>query len=324
MRITISLLALLVIGFVGTASTVIVDASEHVVVTRFGRPTAVYNEPGLRAKWPAPIERAVRLDKRRLFLSTNDAEFLTSDKKNVVLAAYATWRITDPVRFLSALRTRDAAEARLAPLIVSALGSAVGEATFADFVSDTGLAYAPSASESGEDKLAALEARVLDATSETAAKDFGIAIGQIGITRFIFPEQNLASVYARMRAERERIAKGLRAEGESEAQQIIAEANLKSAEITTSAEADSARILGEGEAEAAKIYADAYSGYEDLYSFLHTLDAYERIINKDTTLVLSGDSPLFDLLLRFDPDASIAPLQAPSTNNGLALQDRQK
>lgn len=305
------LLTMLLVASVPLAG-VIVDASEHVVVTRFGRPTAAYSDPGLRLKWPWPIEQRISLDKRTLFLATDPAEFLTADKKNVVVEAFLTWRIHDPLRYLATLRTREAAEARLAALITSALGSAVGEQPFSAFVSPTGLAYTHKSV--GSAKLGAdigrLESALLTATQQVAERDFGIAIAHIGVTRFVFPEQNLASVYDRMRAERERIAKTYRAEGEVEAQRIIAEAHLQSARITAAAEADAARFKGEGEAEAARIYARAYQNHEDLFAFLRTLEAYETILDQNTTILLPGDSPLFDLLLRFRPEEPI-PTRSP-------------
>ena len=96
-------------------SFVIVDETEHAVVTQFGRPTAVYSEAGLRLKAPAPIQRVVRIDKRRLLTETRATELLTSDKKNVVVTGYVSWRVGDPLGYLRAVRTREFAESQSRP-----------------------------------------------------------------------------------------------------------------------------------------------------------------------------------------------------------------
>jgi membrane protease subunit HflC len=273
-------------------SAVFVEETEYAVVTRFGRVTQVIDQPGLAWMLPAPIDQAIRLDKRLLTTAVAESEFLTADKKNVMVGAYATWRIADPVKFLGAVRTRQAAESRLTTLVQSALGSALGERPFTDFVPPDG------ASDSiASGGLGALEAAVKERAATVADANFGIALGELGITRFNFPDQNLVAVFSRMRAERERIAKGYRSEGDAEAQKIVAEANRAAAETIATAEAEAARLRGAGEAEAARIYADAYRGHEEFYAFLRTLEAYEKVITEKTTLVLPADAPLLKLLL---------------------------
>lgn len=273
-------------------SAVPVDEAEHAVVTRFGRVVQVISEPGLSWKLPL-IDRIITLDKRLLITHVSESEFLTADKKNVMAGLYVNWRIADPVRFLAAVRTRQAAESRLTALAQSALGSALGEAPFTEFVSaeTTQKSHAP-------DRLEALEATIRDRAAPVAADNFGIALVDLGLTRFNFPDQNLVSVFSRMRAERERIAKAYRSEGDAEAQKIVAEANRTAAETVATADAEAQRLRGAGEAEAARIYADAYKGKEEFYGFLRTLEAYEQVINEKTTLVLPADAPLLKLLLK--------------------------
>lgn len=294
-----SLLAL--VGLVlalGVASTcgVIVDETEHVVITQFGRPTAVHEQAGLYAKLPVPLQRVTRLDKRTLFTETRETELLTADKKNILVSAFVTWRIADPVAFLSALRTREFAEQRLAALVQSELGSAFGDVPFDHLIP---------AVEDGRG-LTALEQQVSTACRSIARSDYGIELVTLGLTRLNFPPQNEQSVFARMRAERERIARGYRSEGRAEAQKIRAEADRARAETLASAEAEAARVRGEGEAEAARIYADAYRGHEAFYRFLRTLESYEKVLGEKTTLVLPADSPFLELLTRGVPDGAAA------------------
>jgi modulator of FtsH protease HflC len=291
------------VAFIVMLSVVIVDETEHVIVTQFGRLTAVYSDPGLRWKLPSPIEQVTRLNKRILFLETKDIEILTADKKNVVVSAFILWKINDPLQYYATLRSRDSAELRLNALITSALGSSFGEKHFSEIVSETGLAYTKEALQSRiSGRMEGLERSVATIVHDTAATNFGIEVLNLGLTRFVFPYANLTSVYSRMRAERERIAKRYRSEGEAEAKKILAEANRESAEIVAGAEADAARLKGEGEAQSAKIYADAYTGHYNLFNFLRTLEAYERIFNETTTIVLPSDSPFLDLLIRFRPE----------------------
>jgi modulator of FtsH protease HflC len=277
---------------VASTCAVIVDETEHVVITQFGRPTAVYEEAGLYAKLPSPLQRATRLDRRTLFTETRETELLTADKKNILVAGFLTWRIADPVAFLSALRTRDFAEQRLAALVQSELGSAIGDVPFERLIPAT---------ENGRG-LKELEQQVTEACRAIARSDYGIELLTLGVTRLNFPPQNEQAVFARMRAERERIARGYRSEGRAEAQKIRAEADRNRAEILASAEADAARLRGEGEAEAARIYAEALRGHEDFYRFLRTLETYEKVLGEKTTLVLPADSPFLELLTRGGPD----------------------
>jgi len=291
MRTSIAILVAVVLLVLAVTSALVVEETEHAVIIQFGRPIAVHSEAGLYGKLPTPIQRVTRLDKRILFSTGPQTELLTEDKKNVLVETYVSWRIGDPVRYLTALRTREFAETRLLALVQSELGSALGEIPFDAIVPADG-------SRSG---LADLEARVREVTAEVAARDYGIEIVGLGLTRLGFPQQNLQSLFARMRAERERIANGYRSEGQAEAQKIRAEADRQRAELLASAESEAARLRGEGEAEAARIYAEAYEGHEDFYRFLRTLESYEKVLAGNTTLVLPADSPFLELLLSSGP-----------------------
>lgn len=285
-----TLLALLAVGLVLGAiatSIVVVDETEHVVITQFGRPVATISDAGLHAKLPAPIQRVTRVDKRILFSEQQPTELLTSDKKNVVVSTYLSWRIADPLKYLTSLRTREAAEARLAALVQSELGSTLGNLPFSSVV--------PAPTDGGG--LEQVEERVKKAAHDAALRDFGIEVESFGVTRLGYPAQNLQSVFARMRAERERIARGYRSEGKAAAQKIRAEADRERATALANADSEAAKLKGEGEAEAARVYADAYRGHEDFYRFLRTLESYEKVLKENTTLVLPADSPFLELLL---------------------------
>lgn len=289
---------LLLAGLLGLAvaasSLVVVDETEHVVITQFGRPVAVISEAGLHAKLPAPLQTITRLEKRILFTEQLPTELLTADKKNVVLSTYVSWRIADPLVFLTSLRTREAAEARLAALVQSELGSTLGNRAFSTVV--------PAPTDGGG--LEQVEDHVQQACHDAALRDFGIEVLSFGVTRLGYPAQNLQSVFARMRAERERIARGYRSEGKAAAQKIRAEADRERSTAIADADAEAQRLKGEGEAEAARVYADAYRGHEGFYAFLRTLESYEKVLQENTTLVLPADSPFLELLLSRRPNGS--------------------
>ena len=278
------ILALVVVG--AATSFVVVDEKNHAVITQFGRPVSVLSQAGLYLKLPVPFQRSNLLDKRILITNTRETELLTADKKNVLVSTYISWKIADPVRFLAALRTRRFAENRLAALVQSELGSALGDRPFGTILGAAGAGAS----------LAELEGSVERAVAQVAREDLGVEVVSLGVTRLIFPLQNLDSVFARMRAERARIARGYRSEGRAEAQKIAARAERERAQIIADAEAKAATLRGRGEAEAARIYAAAYEGHGEFYRFLRTLEAYRKVLNEKTTLVLPADSPFLDLL----------------------------
>ena len=297
--VTVLILALVLVA--AATSFVVVDEKSHAVITQFGKPVSVLSEAGLYPKLPVPFQRANVLDKRILITNTRETELLTADKKNVLVSTYISWKIADPVRYLAALRSRDFAENRLAALVQSELGSALGDRPFGTILGTAGNGAS----------LAELEGSVERAVSRVAREDLGIEVVSLGVTRLIFPPQNLDSVFARMRAERARIARGYRSEGRAEAQKIAARAERERARIIADAEARAAMARGRGEAEAARIYAEAYQGHAEFYRFLRTLEAYKKVLNEKTTLVLPADSPFLKILTSRVPGAETAPAGVP-------------
>ncbi len=277
----------------------VVDATEYVVRTRFGRPVAVVTEPGLHARVPL-VDAVSRLDARLLYFDAPAAEFLTNDKKNIVVAPFVLWRIEKPLKFLQTLVTRESAEARLADLVASETGAALGAVPFTRLVSAT----------AGEADLAGVVAGIGSRVRTRAAADYGVKVVDVRLKRIAFPEQNLLSVFGRMRSERERIARRFRSEGEEAALKIRAEADREKTRLLSEAYRKAEQEKGAGEAEAARIYAKATNQDPDLYKFLRTLRAYETILDERTTLVLPGDSDVLRLLT--DGAAPSAPRKGPN------------
>jgi membrane protease subunit HflC len=124
----------------------------------------------------------------------------------------------------------------------------------------------------------------------------GIEIVDVRIKAADFPPDIESSVFARMDAERERIASGLRAEGNQENAQIRADVDRQVTIILQEAEGEAAQLRGEGEGEAIKILAVELEKDPDFYAFQRSLEAYRHILTANTTAVLSGDSELFRFL----------------------------
>ena len=279
-------LALALLVAIAVGSAIVVDTTEYAVVTRFGRPVRTYTTPGLRFRIPF-VDQIVRLDARLLMTEPPAAEYLTLDKKNVVARTFLTWRLEDPLRYLQTVQLRDAAEARLAAVTSSEIGAAFGSVPFDALVS----------TDVDQMRLGAIIDQVEQRVRDTAAREYGVKLVSLRVERLAFPQQNEASVFQRMRAERQRIAKQFRSEGEEQSLKIRAEADRERARILAEADRKASEIRGQAEAEAARIYADALAADPDFYRFVRTLEAYDKIIDKDTTVILPADSPLMRGLL---------------------------
>ncbi len=278
--------ALIILIYIIGTSFVTVHESEVVIITLFNRPTRIVDQAGLTLKWPDPIQTAIRLDHRLQSLDSNLGEYLTRDKKNLVASSFIIWRIADPERFIQSVRNSAGAQRRLSDLVSSEIGVAIGEYQLSDFL-NTG--------KEGS-KIGEICDNVLKKTAPQSMNDFGVELVDVQLRRLGFPSQNLRSVYDRMSAERERIAKKYRAEGEEEASNIRSQTDKEVRELLAHAYRESQITRGRGEAEAIKIYAEAFSKDPGFYKMMRTLEAYNKLMDEKTTLILSAESPLFKYL----------------------------
>ncbi len=263
-----------------------VRETEFVLVTQFGRPVYTVTEAGLHAKWF--FRRANYFDRRLRIYNPRPSEFLTRDKKNLLVECYVAWRISDPEKFVQTVGDAVAAEMRLHDIIWSSLAASLGNHDLESLVATTPAAV------NGEDMLD----NITSLTDSVALEQYGIHVADVRIKRLNLPEQNKQSVYARMRAERERIAKQYRAEGEEQALRIRAAADRQKEEILSAAYRQAEEIKGQGDAESTRIYSRAYSRNPSFYKLLRTLESYKKIFNKDTTAILSSDSELLKIMMQ--------------------------
>ena len=269
-----------------------VDARETAVVTMFGAPVRTITEPGLYARAPWPLQEVVRFDQRARLLAVPATEMLTQDKKNLVVEPFVIWRVADPQLFLEAVGTAEVAETQLGDLAVSRIAASLGKREFGNLM-------AVQESDSAANPMLPVSLR--DGVAEVAARRLGIEVIDLRLRTLGLPLQNEQSIYDRMRAERSRIANRYRSEGEEQAASIRADADRKASELLAEADEAAARIESTAEAEAAGIYAAAFSRDPELYLFLRELEAFEAVVDEDTTLVLESDSPLFRQVLEARP-----------------------
>jgi len=323
-----------------------IDETQLAIVTRFGAFQRDYRSPGLYVKQPF-VETVVKMDSRLLRVDAQPASLLTSDKRNLVIDAYARYRIINPLLFFQRLRTETEAVSRVSDIVNSQLRREVALDTQSEVISETReevmRRVADASNRSEITRQQAFEifngnlrdprltilitpetvdgavVRAARATNEeidllsrderpealgnaTASyfrplvDELGIEIIDVRIKRADFPTDIEASVFARMQAERARIAEGLRAEGTQRDREIRAEVDRDVQIILETANGTAARLRGEAEEEAIRILAEALQKAPEFYEFRRSLEAYEKIIDDQSLVVLESDSKLFDYL----------------------------
>ncbi|MEO2160611.1 MAG: protease modulator HflC [bacterium] len=278
-KILIGIGAILV--FLGLTSVFIVDETEQVVILQFGKPVRIITEPGLHMKVPFPIQEKNVFDNRLLEYDSPPEEILSKDKKSLIVDNYVRWKIVDPLQFLKTVQAIPTALSRMDDIVYSELRRELGTHDMVEIIT-----------ENREELM-----EKVTVASNLSTRDYGIEVVDVRIRRVDLPSQNEESIYARMDAERKRQANKFRSEGEEEAQKIRATTDRDKTIILADAYKQAERIRGEGDAKAVEVYADAYSADPKFYEFVRTLDAYKKIINDKTMLVIPSDSRLFKLLL---------------------------
>ena len=278
-------IVLVAVIFVATLMVYTVDVTEYAVVTQFGDPVAVYDNPGLKVKLPDPIQSVQRVDKRLQVYQTTSIELLTLDKKSISLDYYGTWKIVDPVLYLKTVKNQSGAEARLLDVFSSSLGVQLGKYNLDQLVNT-------------DDEMLRLDQMVADTVTyaKDRAAEYGIEGGEAQIRVLNFPNATKQSVYDRMSAEREQMAQKYRAEGSEEASKIRADAEKEQQIILAEAYKQAQQIMGEGDAEAIRIYGEAFQRDPEFYEFIRTLETYEKTIDGNTTLILPSTAEILKYL----------------------------
>jgi membrane protease subunit HflC len=256
-----------------------VDETEQVIVTQLGKFIREVKQPGLHFRVPF-IQRVHKFEARVLEYDAAAAKIITDDKKHLVIDNYARWKISNPLKFYQTVRTEFGAQSRLDDIVFSEMREELARHTLTEVVSVN-------------------RSKIMEKVAEQCrqkAKEYGIKVIDVRIKRADLPEEVTHSVYARMRAERERIAKKYRSEGEEEAVKIKAETDKEKKILIADSYKQAEKLKGEGDAEAIKIYAEAFKKDPEFYSFVRTLEAYKKSLGQDTTIIVPSDSELFQYL----------------------------
>jgi membrane protease subunit HflC len=271
------LAALILLGMKMALFTV--DETEQVIVTQLGKYVKSVKEPGLYFKLPL-IQNVHRFEKRVLEYDASAAKIITKDKKHLMLDNYARWKIIDPLKLYETVRNEFGAQQRLDDIVFSEIREELARHTLTEIVSIRREEIMDKVGKECDEK----------------AREYGIQVIDVRIKRADLPDEVTHSVYARMKAERERIAKKYRSEGEEEAVKIRARTDKDRTILLAESYKEAEKLRGGGDAEAIKIYAQAFKKDPEFYSFLRTLEAYKKSLTEDTTVVLSGDSEFFQYL----------------------------
>lgn len=304
---------LLLAGLVLMSSAYVVPEWEQVVITRFGKPVGQpITTPGLKFRTPF-IDKVRRFDKRFLEWDGKVTEIPTKEKRNILVDTYARWRITDPLEFLESLRDYSSALSRLDGILNGETRDAVARHDLAELIRTTDREPAQDESQH-QDETTTLESISLgretirqellaNAKKQIASQGWGIELLDVQFKRINYVEDVRESVFARMIAERQRIADRFRSEGEGEASRIRGDKERELKEIQSEAYRQAQEIVGTADAEATRIYAEAYNRSKDsreFYEFLKTMESYRDTVDKDTWMVLSTDSDFYRFMVESD------------------------
>lgn len=273
------------------ASVFTVQQWETAIKLRLGEIVRSDYDPGLHVKVPL-LNNIMRFDARIQTLDSRPQRFLTIEKKDVIVDSYTKWRINNAAQFFRSTGGDSArAERLLSERVNTALRNEFGKRTIQEVVT--------------EDRIALMKA--LTKVSDTQAAELGIEVLDVRVKKIDLPPEVSESVYNRMRAERERVARDLRAKGAEAAERIRADADRQRTVIIADAYREAEETRGMGDGRAAEIYAAAYERNPNFYAFYRSLDAYRRTFaQKDSTLVLSPDSEFFRFFNSQDPGAAAA------------------
>lgn len=299
-------LVILVIAAFGSGALFIIDETKQVVITQFGKPVGQpISSAGLHFRTPF-VQQAHYFEKRILNWDGDPNQIPTKDKKYIWVDTTARWKIIDALKFLQSVGNEMGAHSRLDDIINSATRDAVTNHLLVDAVRDSNRIL--ESKELGEDAIFADEAlerievgrqqltRAILEKAKVLAPQYGIEIIDVRIKRVNYVEDVRNKVYDRMIAERKRAAEKYRSEGQGKSAEISGQVGKELKQITSEAYRQAQGVVGKADAEAINIYAQAYSQDPEFYSFLKTLETYQKTIDEKSTIILTTDSDYYKYL----------------------------
>lgn len=286
-RIGISIIIFFVlIGFI-LSNVFVVKEGEYKVIRQFGEVVRIIDKPGLNFKIPF-IQSVSTLPKYQKFYEVQQAEINTRDKKRILVDNYAVWRIEDPKKMISNLRTVENAEAKMSEFIFSVVRTQLGQLNYDEIIDEE------------NSKRGSFNEAITTEVNDLLQRDnYGIIVTDIRMKRIDLPSENEESVYKRMISERETKAQEYLSMGDAEKNRIIANTDREVKELLAKAQADAEKIRAEGEQKAAQTYNDAFSKDPSFYNLFRTLESYKRTIDGETVIILPADSPYAKLLMGY-------------------------
>jgi len=277
-RLAIGGAILVALLFVAASSFFTVQQTQQVLITQFGQPIRVIQEPGLHMKVPF-IQNVITFDRRLLDFETQGEEVILGDQRRLIVDSFTRYKIVNPLLFF---QTVGAAEqgirGRLNSIVTSSLRRVLA--------SETLIAV-----------LSAERGRIMDEIRKQVNEEgdrFGIEIVDVRIRRADLPEENTQAILSRMQSERERIAREARAEGFEVAARIRAQAERDRTVLLAEAEANAAILRGTGEQEAIRIFAEAFEKDPEFFQFWRTMQAYRDVFSTgESRMVLTPESDFF-------------------------------
>ncbi|MFQ5493927.1 MAG: protease modulator HflC [Phycisphaerae bacterium] len=276
-------LVVLILGFY--MCTFQVRFTEVAIKKTFGNPTGdTIQEPGLKLKWPWPIQSVVKFDKRIRVLEDRTEETITADSKNLIVTTSTLWTIVDPYLFHNRFDRDEDGEKQLRSAIRSQKKAIIGQYNFSNFVSTN----------ASDRKLREIERRMLEPVREVWRKEYGVDVTYFGITKLTLPQSVTKAIFDSMKKNEENKAANYKAEGVAQSAEIIADARAKRERIMAVANRKADQIRNEGQRIVSGIYAQ-FQENPELRIFLDKLKALEEAFQADTTLIMDTTFAPVDL-----------------------------
>ena len=267
-----------VLALVIWASVFTVDERQKAILFKFGEILSSDFEPGLHLKMPV-INNVKKFDQRILTIDQQPERFLTAEKKDLIVDSFVKWRIADVEQYF---KTTQGDENRAGQLLYQNINNGLrdefGKRTVQEVIAG--------------DRTEIMKIMTAEATEK--ARTLGIEVIDVRIKKIDLPARVSDSVYRRMRAERERVARDFRSKGAEAAERIRADADRQRSVILAEAYRDSEIVRGEGDAKATDIYANAFSKDEDFFRFHRSVNAYKNNFSTaEDIILLEPDSEFF-------------------------------
>ncbi|MCF6287990.1 MAG: protease modulator HflC [Proteobacteria bacterium] len=277
-KLPLFLILLAIIAILLKAFAFTVNEKELAVKLKIGKVVKADYKPGLH--WLIPwVDKIKKFDSRIQTLDNKPTSILNTDNEYLEVDYFVKWRIKNVVRYYTAFNdNQEDAERRLGAVIKNGLLEEFSHRTLQQVISTQRIAIM----------------RSLKEKSTPIAENFGIEVVDVRIKKINLSDKISESVFGRMRSERATEAAEHRSNGEKEALNIRANTDKKIRILVAEATKEAALSRGQGDAAATKTYAQAYNKNKELYSFLRSLEAYNKSFDgSDSMMVLDPNSDFF-------------------------------